>query len=265
MFQDDNSCLPFSSNITYRAVIREATAGFKRNGFGKNPEKELLDFFREENIGVECNPRCGNCQCGKCALGTKKMSLKDEREYNNFARRMRYDKEGTENDPGPYWRCSYPWKIPKEELIDNYPAVIKVMDSTAKKLKKDPSWRAIYENTLKDLVGRGFAREVSNEEILNYKSKGGKTYYIAHQMAINPGSKSTPVRAVFNSSQVYKGFSLNSSWALGPEDIMANLNGMLMRFREDLVGAQGDITKMYYMVRIEPEEEMMQLFVWITG
>ena len=35
-----------------------------------------------------------------------------------------------------------------------------------------------------------------------------------------------------------------------------------MRFRNDVVGAQGDISKMFYMIRVTKEEEMMQLFVW---
>ena len=82
---------------------------------------------------------------------------------------------------------------------------------------------------------------------------------MAHQMALNPGSKSTPVRTVFNNSQMFRGFSLNSSWALGP-DIMNSLHAILMRFSE--VVAQGDIAKMYYMIRVTIEEEMMQLFVW---
>ena len=43
--------------------------------------KKLLQFFQEENIGVNCNPQCGNCRCGKCALGAKQMTLKDEKEY----------------------------------------------------------------------------------------------------------------------------------------------------------------------------------------
>ena len=29
-----------------------------------------------------------------------------------------------------------------------------------------------------------------------------------------------------------------------------------------MVGAQGDITKMYYMVRIEERESLMQIFMW---
>ena len=54
---------------------------------------------------------------------------------------------------------------------------------------------------------------------------------------------------------------MKPSWELGP-DIMNNLNGVLLRFRKDYVGGQGDIKKMYYMIRILLEEQMMQLFLW---
>ena len=43
---------------------------------------------------------------------------------------------------------------------------------------------------------------------------------------------------------------------------MANLQATLLRFRNDVTSAQGDISKMFYMVRVTREEEMMQLFVW---
>ena len=153
---------------------------------------------------------------------------------------MYLDEEGTEDDPGPYWRTKYPWNIPKEDLIDNYQAVLGVMNATAKKLDKDPEWRKIYEDQLKDLTKNKFSREISEEELDEWINNGNKTYYIAHQMALNPLSKSSPIRTVFNSSQVYKGYSLNSSWDLGP-DMTGNLHGILMRFRENIVGAQGDI------------------------
>ena len=35
------------------------------------------------------------------------------------------------------------------------------MNATARKLSKDPAWRAIYKAQLKDSVSRSFAREVS--------------------------------------------------------------------------------------------------------
>ena len=65
---------------------------------------------------------------------------------------------------------------------------------------------------------------------------------MAYQMVVDPSNKSTPIRVVFNSSQKFKRFSLNSSWNLGP-DVMANLQATLLRFRNDVVGAQGDIFK----------------------
>ena len=29
------------------------------------------DFYKTENLGVECSPRCGSCRCGKCPFGGK--------------------------------------------------------------------------------------------------------------------------------------------------------------------------------------------------
>ena len=43
---------------------------------------------------------------------------------------------------------------------------------------------------------------------------------------------------------------------------MSSLHGVLLRFRKGIVGGQGDITKMFYMVRVTREELMMQLFIW---
>ena len=189
------------------------------------------------------------------------MSLKDEREYEKFKSNLKYEKDGTTDDPGPYWRTSFPWNLDRNQLIYNKSAVLGVMNATKRKLKKDPVWEEVYEKQLKELIDRGFAKEITVVELADWIKDGGKTYYIAHQMALNPASKTTPVRVVFNSSQVFHGYSLNSSWDLGP-DIMANLLGVLLRFRKDLVGGQGDISKMFYMVRIAKEEMMMQLFVW---
>ena len=256
-FKSTKLMLPSVLTHTMRAIVREAS-----HTHTAKTDREILEFFKEESIGAECSPKCGGCLCGKCALGGKQMSLKDEKDYQLFIDHMRYDKDGTLEDPGPYWRVTFPWTMPKCNLIDNKQAVIGVMNATAKKLNRDPKWREIYEAQLKDLISRGFAREVSDQEILEFKKSGGVIYYIAHQMALNPDSKTTPVRTVFNCSQVYKGYSLNSSMALGPEHGLNSLHGILLRFREGMFGAQGDISKQYYMLRIEPEDSMVQLWLW---
>ena len=224
-------------------------------------EKAFLEYFKEESIGVECTPRCGSCRCGTCPTGAKQMSLKTEMEYDRFKSLMYLDQKGTPEDPGPYWVTRQPWIVDKTNLVNNKAAVLGVMNSTMKKLDKEPTWREVYEKQLLDLIEKKFAREVPPKELEDWVKNGGSTYYISHQVALNPSSKSTPCRVVFNSSQKFKGHSLNSSWELGP-DVLNSLHGVLLRFRGDYVGGQGDVKKMYYMVRIDKEEQFMQLFLW---
>ena len=242
--------------MTMHALVREAmyTTPLKT-------DKEILHYFDEEQIGVQCNPKCGNCRCGSCVLGNRQMSIREEKEYDKFKALMHLDKEGTPEDPGPYWRTSFPWTISPDELVNNRPAVTALMYATEKKLLKNPEWRSVYEEQLRTLIDKGFAIEISESDIKTWEQSGGSTYFIAHQMALNPQSKSTPVRCCFNSSQVYAGYSLNTSWELGP-NLINSLHTILLRFRNDIVGGQGDVTKMYYMVRIDENESWKQIWMW---
>ena len=58
--------------------------------------------------------------------------------------------------------------------------------------------------------------------------------------------KSTAVRVVFNNTLTYKGCTMNASLDLGP-DILTSLQGLLLKFRSDVVAAAGDSNKIYFM------------------
>ena len=90
------------------------------------------------------------------------MSLKDEREYKKFKSNLKYERDGTEDDPGPYWRTSFSWNIDKNLLVNNKSAVLGVMNATKRKLSKDLAWEEIYKKQLKDLIQRNIAREISD-------------------------------------------------------------------------------------------------------
>ena len=250
------SCQSNARAQTLRAVVQAVTATCTRK-----TDSEFLDLLLEDKIGVDCNPKCGGCRCGRCAVGIKEMSLHDEREYTKLKNNLVYNETGTEKDPGPYWTTKLPWRIDRTELIDNKPAVLGVMNTTKKKLAKDPQWESIYEAQLRELLDKGFAREVTEAELNSWINGGGKVYYMPHQAVTNPTSKSTPVRVVFNNTLSYGGYSMNANLDLGP-DILTNLHGLLLRFRNDVIAAAGDIKKMYYMVRVDPQDQFMQLFVW---
>ena len=44
---------------------------------------KVENFYKIDNLGVECTPPCGSCRCGKCHLGTKDYNLKEEMEIQN--------------------------------------------------------------------------------------------------------------------------------------------------------------------------------------
>ena len=217
-------------------------------------EGDALDkFILGERLGTTCYPRCGSCKCAKCPLPGHSFSFQEEQELALIQSKMRYIE-----DPGR-WKTGYPWVVPPESLPDNYVAAYSTLCRTERTLAKDPAWQATYQLQIEDHVKRGVARKLSPEEVAEWS---GPVFYLSHMALEQPKSESTPVRLVFNSSQKYRGVSLNSCLAKGPDCYNCTLLGMLIRFREFGVVMIGDIRKMYNTVHLEDLECHMHRFLW---
>ena len=116
----------------------------------------------------------------------------------------------------------------------------------------------VYQAQIEDMIERQVARKLTQTEVDNYK---GPIHYISHHDVLKPHSKSTPVRIVFNSSASYMGQVLNEYWAKGP-DLLNNLLGILVRFRENEIGFMGDVKKMYHTVKTRTIEQHTHRFLW---
>lgn len=103
-----------------------------------------------------------------------------------------------------------------------------------------------------------FSRKLSSEELKSYK---GPVHYISHHEIVRPEKKSTPIRIVFNSSASYKGHRLNDYWMKGP-DLLNNLFGVLLRFRENEVAISADVSKMYHRVLIPEQDQHVHRYLW---
>ena len=145
-------------------------------------------------------------------------------------------------------------------MVNNKPGVLGVLHSTLKKLAKIPNGYEIYTGIINELIAKNFAAEIDDSIVEDHINEGKPVFYMAHQMVENPANKSTPIRCVSNSSQRYKGFSLNSSCHKGL-DVVNNMMAIILRFREAEVASQGDVSKMFYQVRVKKEDRMMQLFL----
>ena len=210
---------------------------------------KIDDFYENESLGISCQPKCGSCKCGECPVGGKQYTLQQERELAMIECNLRLE-DGA-------WHVGYPWKRSPEELPNNYHSALGMLKSTEKRLSKDEELAKMYQRQIDDMLERGVARKLSEEEMQTYT---GPVYYISHHEVLSD-SESTPCRLVFNSSAKFNGHVLNDYWAKGP-DMLNNLLGVLLRFRENKVAISGDIKKMYHAVKIEGVDQQTHRFLW---
>lgn len=219
--------------------------------------KEIFDWFKWDSVGAACDPQCGGCKCGRCPPGGKEMTLGEEREIEKIKECLTYV-QADKHSKSPHWDATYPWKGDPATLPDNRRAVEATFLNTEKRLEKEPEWKAAYREQIHEMISRGAATKLTQEEFDNWK---GPKWYISHLVAPNPHSSSTPVRIVWNSSQEFHGVSLNDLLYKGP-DVLNQIRGVLLRFRTGLYAALGDVKKMYNSVWLKDKEVHLHRFLW---
>ena len=212
------------------------------------------DFFRSEQLGTVVDPKCGSCRCGHCPVPGSRYSFREESELKLIEENLSYDEEQH------CWVAEYPFIFPRETLKGSKDVAFKSMLSTECSLQKKGDWGIVYQEQIEDMLRRGAARLVPSEELANFS---GHVNYIPHLAALNPRSKTTPVRICFDASrQQGGGPSLNQVLAKGPDRFLNNLAGVLVNFRNGRVAAKGDVAKMYNCVKLSPRDAYLQCFLW---
>ena len=108
------------------------------------------------------------------------------------------------------------------------------------------------------MVARGATIKLSRAVM---DSWNGAVWWVNHLTAPNPYSVSTPVRLVWDSSQEFRGVSLNGILLKGP-DVLNPIRAVLLRFRDREHVAIGDVSKLYNSVGLEDQEVHVHRFLW---
>lgn len=185
------------------------------------------------------------------------MTISEERELELIKNGLTYV-TGDHHSEKPHWHAKYPWTEDPATLPNNRRAVEATFLRTEKRLAKELKWKVAYKAQVHDMVERDAAIKLSKEELENWT---GPVWYIGHLIAPNPHSVTTPVRLVWNSSQKFKGQSLNDLLIKGP-DVLNDIRAVLIRFRQGVSAALGDIKKMYNSVWLEDQEVHLHRFLW---
>ena len=151
-----------------------------------------------------------------------------------------------------------PWKKDKNLLPNNYSLAEKRLFSLERSLKRNDVKASLHNQVMNEYERNGWSRQLSQEEV---EAKDKPKYYLPHHGVYRPEKKSTPLRVVFDPACQYQGVSLNSFLYKGP-CLIGNLLGVLLRFREDLVGLVGDISKMYLQICLPEEDTLVHRYLW---
>ena len=103
-------------------------------------------FFEIESLGVTCEPKCGGCRCGRCQLGGKNMTMKDEMEYQMIDQGLKFNEERGR------WVAKYPWIRPPDELPDNRKVALAILRSLERRLKRNEALATLYSQQMDEMV-----------------------------------------------------------------------------------------------------------------
>ena len=202
------------------------------------------DFLSIESMGVRRYPMCGSCKCDKCSIGMKNCTIKEEKEQHLIEEGLVFK--------GKFWELGYPWIRNPRGLPDNSFIIKKLLYNSENRFMKNHEYAKMYNEEIQDMLDRKVAQKLTRRELEEYE---GPYYYLGHHEVLKTDS-TTNFRIVFTSSLKYLGLSLNDYWAKGL-NLLNNVDGILFRFREEVVAAKGDVRKMYHKVKLC----LMELFL----
>merc|ERR1711895_277323 len=200
-------------------------------------------FFQGESLGVSPVERCTQpslrmAECRICSSDTAILTADEEEEYNILKEHV------TLNERSGYLQAKYPFKKDPAVLIDNSKEAKSCQINQEKhQLKKNIHSQYVEQFT--HMLERGVVTEISQEEIAAYT---GPVNFITHHEVYKPGSLSTPVRLMSNSSFRNRSINLNDITVKGP-NTLADIYNNLFKFRSYQVALIFDITKAYNSIK----------------
>ena len=148
-----------------------------------------------------------------------------------------------------------------DDLVNNFGIAVKRLFSLHKRLEPEPEVLHDHYKVLYGYESEQMVERVPKEEI--YKDRG--VFYMPHRPIVKKGSKSSPVRPVFDcSSKSYNGLSLNDLFETGPS-LNPDLVSIMIRFRCWPIALSGDVTKAFLQLYIKARFRDLHRFVILEG
>ncbi|XP_037113011.1 uncharacterized protein LOC119126082 isoform X2 [Syngnathus acus] len=163
--------------------------------------------------------------------------------------------EGIKAKPDGRCEMPLPFKEERPSLPQNRICADHRLKCLRKRLERDEQYRKDYKTFMSEMIARGDAEKVTEEQLDKSPS-----WYIPHHGVYHP-HKPGKIRVVFDCSAKYQGMSLNDHLLTGPE-LTNTLVGVLCRFRKGPVAIMCDVERMFHQFHVRPEDRDYLRFLW---
>ena len=155
------------------------------------------------------------------------------------------------------WETGLLWRKDDPVLPRSYGNALNRLRSLERKLDRNPSLLAKYDEKIAEYVDKRYAEILSPHQAA---VDSNTTWYLPHFGVTNP-NKPDKLRLVFDAASKTGGSSLNDALLSGP-DLLRPLPAVLFGFREEAIAFGGDIQEMFHQVVIRPQDRCAQRFLW---
>lgn len=158
---------------------------------------------------------------------------------------------------GDHYQVGLPWRHSPPNLQNNRNMALTRLNSLKRQFDKNDNLKRRYTNEMQQYIEHGYAEEVK------HPSQTTTEWYLPHHAVTHP-RKPDKVRIVFDCSASSHGTSLNQELLQGP-DLMNDLAGVLLRFRQHPIALSADIEAMFHQVNVKPDDTDALRFLWWTN
>lgn len=183
------------------------------------------------------------------------LGVSTKQRVNKLDKRVEEIFETTAQRKNGHFEVGLPWKTDDPQLPESYESALKRLCTLERKMNKDSDFKQEYKAQVENLIRKGYATECDGSEE-HSKIK----WYLPHFAVTNP-NKPGKIRMVFDAAARAHGVSLNDFLLEGP-DLLASLTKILFGFREKPIAVTADIEEMFLRVKIRPEDQPAQMFLW---
>ena len=250
----------YSTNFGPKKYLLAGTTSSKT--VNVNNVEANKNYWLGDQLGLNVDPKCSTCikapPCKQCKLLNQPVTFKEQEEGKVIRASMNFDQSAQKIS------VSYPYNKDVDTIFapdkSNKFIAEKMANTLKRSLKKDGLLETYTENFM-DMEARGAIKELTDEEMEQWESKGNPVNYCSHH-AVLKDSKSTACRSVCNSSLSHNGTSLNDMLPKGPKAI-SNLLHVLMRFRAKPYAVIADLKKAYNSISTSEKDCHLRRLMWM--